>query len=137
MEKINNSDIDAIEITSLYPPDHEKNKNDGNKGAAFDIILDVFLDLKATYPGELAELTGYCRDTITYNLIKLKRQGLIERFYTDSVKFDKLPGYVKDRVPSLWKKGIVGEQIKRRAWYILPENKRELAEKFLKDTFMD
>lgn len=137
MEKDNsNFNIGAdVDIKSLYPPGDHRLNDKGKNAPALDVILDTMFELRASYPGELMELTGYCRDTINYNLIKLKRAGKIERVYIEKLNIDKIPEFVKKRVPSLWAKGIKGKQITRRAWYIVPDGMVENIRKELDNVF--
>lgn len=109
--------MDEIE---LYPPNERSRVEEKLKSK--DLILYTIKEQKATYPSEIAMLTGLSDKTVYRTLARLCYLNKIKRV-TLKKSLKNTPRFIKERIPELWERDIKGGQIMNLVFYLIPDNK--------------
>lgn len=104
------------EVDWTIPPEDQQRRLDTDER-----ILEVFKDLKISYPAEIVGETGLSRVTVYDRLRFLRHQGKLERVKIGMSPPDEL----RRRLPELWEMGLKGSMIKRMSWYRVAEGKKK------------
>jgi len=78
-------------------------------------ILEIIREKGCSYPAEICGETDISKDTVYRKLRFLTKQGVVERMSLEGS--DKVPDWLRDRIPGLWSRGLKGDAIRRLTWY--------------------
>lgn len=87
-----------------------------------DEILEVIKEFRCSYPSEICGETDISKETVYRKLRFMVKKGIIKRM--PLARKERVPEWLKPRIPDLWARGISGNAIKRLSWYMMVDDEK-------------